>query len=237
MQAEQHVSDLLPAYSIGALDQEELRLVEEHLGGCSICQAELAAYQEVVDRIPLGVPMHAPPSRVRQAILHTINPPLPQRVAWTERLRNWLRTPFPAWGLVSMAILLIAALLVGAGLWVQNQQLARGQPGDFRVVALAGSPSTQPGNGWIVISRDGQSGTLIVQGLPALKYNHKYQLWLYQGEQPTSGGTFWVDARGYASLWVSSPKPLSEYQRFSITVEPEAGSSTPTGATILSGKL
>jgi anti-sigma factor RsiW len=48
MAADDHVTDLLPAYALGCLDEEELELVVQHLGQCTQCRRELASYCEVV---------------------------------------------------------------------------------------------------------------------------------------------------------------------------------------------
>ena len=89
----------------------------------------------------------------------------------------------------------------------------------------------------LVISSDGEHGTLVVDGLPPLDASQQYQLWLIQDGQRTSGGIFSVDGEGYGSLWITSPKPLISYQAVGITVEPAGGSPAPTGERVLGGEL
>lgn len=237
MNEEQHVLDWLPAYGLGVLDGEEFLLVKKHLEHCTVCGAELAAYREAIDQIPLSVPIYKPPSRVKQATLKRIAPTRTDRSNWLARIRNGFHNPVPVWALVGFSIIIIILLGGGAALWAKNQQLAQAQHDRFAVVELSGSASSPSAYGWIVVSQDGQSGTLIVQDLPSLASNTEYQLWLYKGEQTTSGGVFKVDRNGYASIWVASALPLVDYQRFSITIEPNKGSPTPTGQVIISGKF
>jgi anti-sigma-K factor RskA len=89
----------------------------------------------------------------------------------------------------------------------------------------------------LVVSQDGEHGTLVVDGLPALDEMSQYQLWLIRDEQRTNGGIFSVDEEGYGNLWVSSPEPLLSYSAFGITVEPAGGSPGPTGVKVLGGEL
>ena len=88
-----------------------------------------------------------------------------------------------------------------------------------------------------MVSTDGEHGTLVVDGLPALDEERQYQLWLIEDGQRTSGGVFSVNPEGYGSLWVLSPEPLSGYSAFGITIEPAGGSPGPTGAKVLGSTL
>jgi len=91
--------------------------------------------------------------------------------------------------------------------------------------------------GMLVISKDGNYGTLIVENLPPLDQAYQYQLWLIKDGQRTSGGVFSVNEDGYGVLYVLSKKSLISYPSFGITVEPAGGSSSPTGDKVLSGNL
>jgi anti-sigma-K factor RskA len=91
--------------------------------------------------------------------------------------------------------------------------------------------------GLLVISVDGEHGTLVVDGLASLEPSWQYQLWLIQDGQRTSGGVFSVSHEGYGSLWISSPQPLSSYSAFGVTIEPEGGSPGPTGDKVLGNTL
>jgi len=243
MSQEEHVIEWLPAYALGSLDLEERGRVGAHLATCPLCQKELLAYQVVVEQLPLAVPQQTPPSRLRQAILNRVSVQpagKPESAAaavrkptWLERLRQALLLPVPAWGLVALFLLLIGLLAGNLFLLQRNQDLAAGSAGDFQVVRMVGTSAAAAANGWIVISQDGEAGTLIVQDLPPLSDDHQYQLWLVKDGERSSGGVFSVDEKGYASVWVYSHEPLSDYQQFGITIEPYGGSPGPTGSKVL----
>jgi anti-sigma-K factor RskA len=89
----------------------------------------------------------------------------------------------------------------------------------------------------LVLSKDGEYGTLIVDGLPLKDETKEYQLWLIDDGLRTSGGVFSVSEEGYGYLEVSSQKPLVAYSEFGITTEPLGGSEGPTGEKVLGGEF
>lgn len=136
---------------------------------------------------------------------------------------------------------------------VELNRASRPQVGEFRIVAMVApeastgvSPDTTPGiggvtpataSGVMVISQDGVSSTLVVDGLPALEAGKQYQLWLIRNGQSASDGVFSVAPDGYGMMVVQSSRPLTDYSSFGITIEPAGGSPGPTGKKVLGGKL
>ena len=47
-----HVSSLLGAHAVGALDDAEYELVTVHLAHCALCPREVARLQDSVERLP-----------------------------------------------------------------------------------------------------------------------------------------------------------------------------------------
>jgi anti-sigma-K factor RskA len=241
MATDSHVMDWLPAYALGSLEQEEKAQVETHLRQCSVCQRELQAYQSVVDQLPLTTPLVPPPPRLRQAILHRAAqsaahrpaaPVSPAQPSLLGRLRRSLASPIPAWSLVGALVVLIALVALT---FAQAQRLAVAPSPNFRVIQLAGTSSAPQASAWVVVSDDGRAGTLITEWLPPLPADKEYQLWLVKDGKRTNGGVFWVDDKGYASMWVNTKEPLISFKQFGVTVEPKGGSPAPTGNKVLGG--
>lgn len=234
-----HVIDLIPALALNCLDQAEVALVSEHLKRCQECQEELGAYQAVVDQLPLAVPQADPSPQIKQALLERVGKDRihePQPSVW-ERLSNVFRSASPAWGLASLAVVVIL-LVSNLALWRQVNQL-RSNPAAtaFRVVNLDGTQFSPGASGMIIMSKNGEYGTLVVDHLGALSPEQQYQLWLIQDGKRTSGGVFSVSSEGYASLVIASPLPLDDYSAFGVTIEPQGGSPGPTGEKVLGGNL
>lgn len=233
-----HVIELLPAYALGSLDKEEAVLVAEHLATCPGCRAELLSYQAVADRLALAAPDAALPVELRQKVVGGLQVPRMEpatgpRRTWWQRVAGLFQGAAPAWGITSLALV---ALLVLSNLWWWQQVDREGPtapPGGMQVVVMVGTDATTDAVGTLVISEDGEYGTLVVGGLPSLDEEYRYQLWLIRDGQRTSGGVFSVNPEGYGALRVSSPEPLSSYPAFGITVEPAGGSPGPTGDKVL----
>jgi anti-sigma-K factor RskA len=236
---EEHVFDLLPAYALGCLDDEDDLRVAEHLTTCRICRDELETYRSVAAELPVAVAESDPPPGLKEAILQRarqskMSAPGSRPLPWWQRL-PWIGTA-PTWSMVSLVLILV----LGASnllLWGRLNTLESRQQTHLRTILLQGTEATPDATGLLVISLDGTHGTLVVDRLPVLDETRQYQLWLIQDGQRTSGGVFSVDPKGYKSLYVKSPEPLVSYSGFGITIEPVGGSPGPTGDKVLGGEL
>ncbi len=240
------ILELIPAYALNSLDSDDAALVSRHLSGCQLCQAELDAYEAVVDVLPLAAPDSLPAPDLKGRLMAQVkSEPAPDTAApptmskpersWGQQLseafQNLLRGP--RWRPVALVI--VIALVVGNAL--QWQQANAPDPNGWRRVRLAGSEIAPDARGIIYISADGRNGTIIVDQLPQLEPDQQYQLWLIQDGQRTSGAVFSVDQDGYRGLQIASPRPLQEYGAFGITIEPAGGSPSPTGERVLGYNL
>jgi len=242
MTVEPHVTELLPAYALDCLDDEELVQVAEHVAVCAECRAELRAYQAVTDQLALAVPETVPPADLKYRLVERIRPSRAGKVSrprnlWWQQLVGVMQRSAPAWGLAGL-VLIVALALSNVWLWQQLDRIrAVPETQAMRTIALTGTQAAPQATGMLVISADGEHGTLIVDGLPPLDPAQQYQLWLIQDGQRTSGGVFSVNHEGYGSLWVLSPQPLEGYSAFGITIEPAGGSPGPTGDKVLGSTL
>ena len=233
-----HVLELLPAYALGSLDETEALQVAEHVSTCPACQAELLSYQSVIDQLALAAPDSRPPASLKQQILGQLQTPRvgtdrKSRLSWSQRMTGLFQKAAPVWGIAS---LILVALLVISNLWWwqrADREDSIVTPGGMQVIAMISTDAAPGAVGTLVISEDGEYGTLVVDRLPALDEQSQYQLWLIRDGQRTSGGVFSVNPEGYGALWVSSPNPLSSYPDFGITIEPAGGSPGPTGKKVL----
>jgi anti-sigma-K factor RskA len=239
---DQHVLELLPAYALSCLEQDDHVLVSEHLTACSSCQVELQAYQAVVDQLILATPQAVPPpelqSRLMQRLKASPGVRLSQpRTRWWQRLTNLQPRFALVWGAVSfiLIVLLTASNLL---LWQRLSQLeTNSQPGRMRAIPLVNTNAAPGAAGFVIIGADGQNGALVVDRLPPLDSERQYQLWLIRDGQRTSGAVFSVDQNGYGGTRIKAPGSLFEYSACGISVEPAGGSSSPTGERVLSGLL
>lgn len=240
MVSEEHIRELIPAYALDILDEQEQMQVAEHLANCDSCRAELVMYQEIVEDLPLGMVVSEPPTGLKDKIMagarkRPAPEHKPESASWWERFSQVFRGA-PAWGLVSLVLILV----LGASnlfLWSRLSALEQTEPDRFISVHLDGTQAAAPATGLLVISPDGEYGTLVVDGLPYLDESQQYQLWLIEDGQRTDGGVFSVSEEGYGTLIIDTPRHLISYSQFGITIEPAGGSPGPTGEKVLGGQL
>jgi len=241
MSADQHIDNLIAAYALDCLDEDEMIWVSRHLADCARCRAELSAYQQVVDQLPLAVQQRQPPSDLKGKLMEQVNrkdtDTGQESQDFWHRFRGFLRQTAPVWSLASLVVivLLVASNLI---LWQQMRGISGQSRADtMRVVALDHTQVAPGATGLIVMSLDGEHGTLVVDHLPRLSEENQYQLWLINNGERDSGGVFSVSKEGYGSVWVNSAQPLADYSAFGVTIEPAGGSPGPTGEKVLGGNL
>ena len=245
MAAEDEYSDLLSAYALGTLDEDETTQLETHLATCASCQSSLRAYQEVVGYLPLAVADAEPSPALKGRLLASVktmdgettvslSTPSPRL-----NLRSWLRHLYRQ-PVTRRAILVIMALLIVVNvlLWQQVSQLrAPEQSTGMVALAMTSTNEAEDASGFFLVSEDGLSGAIVADELPQLDADLHYQLWLFRGQDVIDkGGSFTVDELGYGGKWVSAPESLHTYTHFSVTIEPvDSDADQPTGVTVLTG--
>ena len=241
MSENEHVLDLIPAYALNCLDEADFQEVSSHLAECKQCQAETQSYMAVVDKLALASPDATPSTAVKQALMDRVKSDLTQegiekKGSFWDRLGKSVRKA-PAWGLVSAALVVLLLVTNLALLRQVNQPQITQHPAQLRTVNLTGTDAAPEAKGMIVISSGDEYGTLVVDHLPVLDSNLQYQLWLIRDGVRTSGAVFSVAQDGYGSVVISSPRHLTDYTSFGITIEPTGGSPGPTGEKVLGGNL
>lgn len=240
MASEEHLIDLLPAYALGSLDEEETTLVADHLAECARCRADLAGYEEVMGALAFTVPELAPPPRLKARLMAEVQASGGRAVhsaSTMERLQAFFYGAAPVWGLVSLV--LIVALFVSNLLLQQRvSELETVDPRAMASVVLQGTDAAPEATGTMVVGRDGVVGTLVVDGLPTLEESLAYQLWLIDEDgSRESAGTFSVNDNGYGRLYIHAPRPVLTFSGLGVTIEPAEGSPQPTGEKVLGVEL
>jgi len=230
-----HVLDSLPAYALHALEEDEARLVAEHLSICYRCRAELQAFERVAGQLSLAVPEARPSAALKPRLMERIRELSPRRsqpVRW-----RFAQRLVPVGAILALS-LIIALAVSNLLLWQKLNDLeVLAGPLGMRAIALQNTGAAPGASGFVVISEDGENGVLVVDELPLLDPQREYQLWLVGEERSTSGAVFSVDESGYRGVRIVAPQSLLLYSGVYITVEPAGGSTSPTGEQVLDGSL
>jgi anti-sigma-K factor RskA len=241
----------LALYALGVLGEEDRLNLEHHLADCASCRRELESLRGDAALLALSTGGPRPPMRSRQRLMDAIarEPRKPVVV----RSRPW-------WALVPSFVAAALAALV-AFLWIQNSSLQR-QIADLKdhsqqqqvelqrareivstltatdamtVTLVAAKTPPQP-QGKVMYVRDRASLIFLASNLPPVPSQKAYELWLIPMKgAPMPEGVFKPDVHGNAMVLNPPLTPGVEAKAFAITIEPEAGSSTPTMPIMMMG--
>lgn len=228
---------LTGAYALDALDPAERRSFERHLAECETCAVEAASLTEAVARLA-DDSWSAPPPRLRAAVLEQIagtrqSPPA-QPTPRRETASAWRRRSALALAAA------VAAVVAGGGVFlVQEQRVrderavaeaARQRQAQIDAVLSAPDASTKTadvtGGGRVVVVASVQrdAAVVVVAGATPPGAEKAYELWTIRGTTPSPAGVLAADT-GTATHYVAG---ISGAAALAMTVEPAAGSATPT---------
>jgi anti-sigma-K factor RskA len=213
----EEISELLPAYVMGALEPDEVEAIEVHLREGHEHDAELVELRATLfaldrfsdDLMPVEpVAVVAPP------------PVVSMRPAPKSASPFFLR---PVWRAVAVAAVVV--LLFGAG-WAVGQ-VTGGEGHETYAYALQG------GNGAFMEVAGMESGDTVnvtMAGLDRLEGN-SYQVWAIRDGVWTSIGVCNTNAQG---TWVGDfDYSMQGGEGVALTIEPRGGSASPTSEAIL----
>jgi anti-sigma factor RsiW len=132
---DEHCSDVLGAYVLGALDDEETRRVDTHLADCSRCRAEattLAGLKDVLGEVPPEAFLDGPPTDGHLLLQRTLRQVRSQKRAGV-RTRTLL---------VSASAVVAVAAAVGGGVLLGR---ATDAPAPVALPPVAGRPPAAAG--------------------------------------------------------------------------------------------
>ena len=253
----------LAAYALG--DAENGAAERVHLAVCPRCQHDLREYQLVAGMLPYSAPEAAPRPELRDQLIAAVRqqlaeatPPLalpPAQAATPAAPARKPRRQRSFWAALAFAVLALA--LLGWNISLRREldrqtalvALSR-QNWQTMIVLLddtalakytvAADPAPAPGqyaaHGHFWASPQAQVACLVLQGLPDLRADQVYQVWLVRDGEQTSGGTFEAH-NGKAWTFVDSEQPIAAYSELFVTVEPDGGSAWPGGQRVVSGTL
>ncbi|MGW1024036.1 zf-HC2 domain-containing protein [Streptomyces sp. NPDC002577] len=123
MSIQQHDSALLGAYVLGALDDQEVRAVEEHVAACERCREELDGLREMeaaLGEVPPEAFLDGPPEGGDLLLQRTLRRVRSERDG-VERRR---RTVLVAVAAVAAAAVLGGGVVIGRGIGGETAQVA-----------------------------------------------------------------------------------------------------------------
>jgi anti-sigma-K factor RskA len=213
------------AYALGALDAAEAEAFRRHLQTCTVCQEELASFQEIVDELPLAAPRHRAPASVRRKVM--------REVAADARRRG---RPAPRPGLARRARLVPRPVLaLGAALLIAIGVFAAVQSGSSGGTRVLNAQVVGPGSVQLRIAHG--HGSLVLRHFAPPPAGKIYEVWVQRGKRAPSstGALFGVTSTGRGDVAV--PGSLRGVSTVMVTPEPAGGSAQPTHAPVITVPL
>ena len=212
--------NLLGPYVMGSLEPSEEREIEAHLRECVVCREEADGLRIAHERLlDLVHATEAPPRDLEERVVAEIP---------THQDRRRL----PAWMAAVAAVFCVLAVL--------GAIFVPGLSGGRALASAILSPTDRaPDAGGEVSIEDAGDNTevrLEAWGLPACEDDRYYELWLVEGEERVSAGTFTVGPSGRVEVNMNAPDFAGSYPAVGITYEHDRDPRA-SDAKILSGEL
>ncbi|MFD8013573.1 anti-sigma factor family protein [Streptomyces sp. NPDC058955] len=153
MSIKEHDSELLGAYVLGALDEQEVRTVDEHVASCQRCRAELEELRDMesaLGEVPPEAFLDGPPEGGDLLLQRTLRQVRGERAAQAVRRRAFL----------TVAATVAAAAVLGGGVLIgQNTGDRIPEAAPPAPTATAGVPTAPPVSSKVFEGRGAQSGS------------------------------------------------------------------------------
>ena len=210
--------NLLGPYVMGNLEPYEERKVEDHLQRCASCREEAQELRLAHERLAdLAYSTEAPPEDLKARVVTGI----PRREA-SRRVPTWVAAVAAAFCVLVVLGVFITPDLFGA-----------------RAAANLSPTGRAPdAGGEVSIRGTGENMEMRLEawGLPPCKSEQYYELWLVEGDERVSAGSFTVGQSGRVDVRLNVPGFAGSYSKVGVTAEydkdPRAGE-----AKMLSGEL
>lgn len=213
----EELRSLVPAYVLGAVSEDELREVRDHIVSCDECLAEADGYAEAAASLALAAPVEAPPAGFADRVVESATGGVPQRAPARRRAPWWVRLGAAAGA---------AALVAVGALWVDARNDLAAQRELVASLLRADDGVRLRGGGAVAVVVPAEDGAVfVVDGLDAAPDGRDYQLWFLDGGEPASAGVF--DVSGDVAV-VETGRSLDGVEGAAVTVEPDGGSPQPT---------
>jgi anti-sigma-K factor RskA len=224
--SDSEIHHLGAAYALDALDERERVAYEAHFATCEICRTDVREFRETAAELG-SLTVEAPPADLKARVMSEIArtrqlSPLPASVV---RLADHRRSRIVA-AVVSVAA---AALFFIAGAVVigsrddesfGDQVAAMMEDPTFTMVELSGE-----GPGTFKVAWTDDRAAVIGGDLAAPGAGKRYELWMIDGGGPHAMSMLDAAEGGQVRRVIEmSGEPVA----WGVTIEPEAGSETPT---------
>ena len=238
------VHALAGAYALNALPDDERAFFERHLAACEACRLEVDELTETAAHLGAAV-AEAPPPDLRARVLAAADvtrqlPPEPEPTRLTPQSRvsgqRWLA---PVAACLVLVLIALTGVVINLNRRLEGAQVAAAENAEVVAVLAAGDLETVTLDGEVpgsfLFSAEQNRGVLVADNLESPGADKTYELWLIHDGTPVAAGVFEPNEEGGAVRPVEGIVTGAEL--VAVTIEPEGGSTRPTGSVLSSADL
>ena len=224
----QDTHDLVAAYALDSLDDEERERFQRHLAECEDCTEQLALLEEAATALAYAAEGPEPSPSLRGRILAAA-------AAEAEPRASVIRFPRRNWSFSAVAgvaaVAAVAALALGLWSISLSNSLERERSANdaYQQTAqlLGSNASATPlvgADGSLLVADDGRA-TLVVCGLDGAPSGKTYEAWVITGTTPEPAGLF---RGGEDCQPVALTRSVPSGATVGVTIEQAGGATSPT---------
>jgi hypothetical protein len=197
------IRDLLGPYVMDTLEPHEEREVEDHLEGCASCREEAQELRLAHERLAdLAYNTQAPPEDLKSRVVAG----MPRREA-SRGIPTWVAAVAAAFCILAVLMVILTPDRFGGGALASAN--------------LSPTDRAPDAGGEVSIRGTGENMEMRLQawGVPPCKSEQYYELWLVEGDERVSAGSFTVGQSGRVDITLSAPNFATSYPRVGVTAE------------------
>jgi hypothetical protein len=260
------IDELVAPYVLGALEPDEVEVVDNHLVTCDACQRLVDEERETVRLLPY-LPAPVPvPLRARRGLLARIeasqeaDEALPVSIGAGTGSGSGMRTrrvPVAVARLGWLTAVSAAVLAIAFG-WnsyrmqdqvdKKNSEISTLQQNQTSIVEFMAtrngvvttlqSTGAAPGAaGSVILNPTTNAAMLFVEGLPRPPVGHAYVVWMTRGAEHRNAGILPIDNTGRATLYITMPEALTTFDSIVVTEESGPLATNPSGVRMMAARV
>ncbi|HYI46140.1 MAG TPA: anti-sigma factor [Actinomycetota bacterium] len=222
----EEMQELLAAYALGAVPEDEINEVRAHILSCEECMREADEFAEASASLAVAVGSERLPAGFADRVLELVQTDASAATTEPRRRRRWL----PAYALAaSMAVVVV----LGFQVFETQREIDRQREVLSALLHQTGVEMRGTSGAVARVVPSGSGSLFAAAGLQEAPQGHTYQLWLIkEGAAPVSAGTFDV-SDGLAVI--ETQRSIAGFDGAAVTIEQAGGSAQPTTDPILQG--
>lgn len=237
--------DLMEAYALNAVPEDERREVEAFLEAHPEAQAEIDELQSIAGLLALSAEDRQPAPELRERLMRAVETEAgPVRATLNGERRETGRSPIldrvqdffafrnVAWGLA--AVLLVGLFSWNALLRAELSEFQGAGSQEMQTMQFSGAAVPKDASAEVLAFPD-REAVLVAEDLPELDPGETLQIWVIdENDVPHPAGIF-EPRDGVVSVPVT--RSLNGATAIAITIEPEGGSEKPTSDPMMTAEV